>query len=224
MDRQRDGENAVADTAHSEADTARKESEAESPSKEAQLDKEPATLTRRLSRTLVVAASLSILVLGGAAAAAYALPSFNIALPNFSRFAELFSGASKPDPVLAALKDVQSRQQRTVAALLENGAALQRNSAVLQQSAATLESLRQDFTAQQTDLKRLSSQVSSLIARVDTLKNAIAPLTTSSIREPKTRAEATLRKRTLRLTKPVGPVSVGGAPLSSVPPPGWGSG
>lgn len=224
MDRQCDGENAVADTAHTVADTAHKESEAESQSKGTQLDKEPATLNKRLSRTLVVAASLSIIVLGGAAAAAYALPSFNIALPNISRFTELFSGASKPDPVLATLTDVQSRQQQTVAALHENGAALQRNTAMLQQSAAALESLRQDFTAQQTELKRLSGQVSSLIARVDALQNAIAPLATSSIREPKTRAQATLRKRTLLLTKPVGPVSVGGAPLSPVPPPGWGSG
>lgn len=230
MDRQRDGENAVADTAHAVADTAQKESEAAPPSKETQLDKEPA-LNRRLSRTLVVAASLSVLVLGAAAAAAYALPrfnallpNFNVSLPNLSSFAELFSGASKPDPMLATLKDIQSGQQQTVAALHENGAALQRNAVVLQQSAAALESLRQDFTAQQADLKRLSSQVSSLIARVDTLKNAIAPLTTSSIREPETRVRATLRKRTLLLAKPVGPVSVGGAPLSPVPPPGWGSG
>lgn len=231
MDRQRDGENAVADTAPAAADTAHKESEAEPASKETQLDKEPATLNRRLSRTLVVAASLSVLVLGAAAAAAYALPRFNaplpnfsVPLPNFSSFAELFSEASKPDPMLATLKDIQSGQQQTAAALHENGAALQRNAAVLQQSAAALASLRQDFTAQQADLKRLSSQVSSLIARVDTLKNAIAPLTTSSIREPTTRARATLRKRTLLLTKPVGPVSVGGAPLSPVPPRGWGSG
>ena len=224
MDRQRDGENAAADTAPAAADTAHKESEAEPASKETQLDKEPATLNRRLSRTLVVAASLSVIVLGAAAAAAYALPSFDIALPNFSSFAELFSGASKPDPMLGTLKDIQSGQQQTAAALHENGAALQRNAAVLQQSAAALESLRQDFTAQQADLKRLSSQVSSLIARVDTLKNAIAPLTTSSIREPTTRARTTLRKRTLLLTKPVGPVSVGGAPLSPVPPRGWGSG
>ena len=224
MDRQRDGENAMADTAPAAADAAHKESEAEPASKETQLDKEPATLNRRLSRTLAVAASLSVIVLGAAAAAAYALPSLNIALPNFSSFAELFSGTSKPDPVLATLKDIQSGQQQTVAALHENGAALQRNAAVLQQRAAALESLRQDFTAQQADLKRLSSQVSSLIARVDTLKNAIAPLTTSSIREPKTRVRATLPKRTLLLTKPVGPVSVGGAPLSPLPPPGWGSG
>jgi hypothetical protein len=46
----------------------------------------------------------------------------------------------------------------------ENEAALQQNSAILQQSVATLEFLRQGFTAQQTDLKRLSNQFSSLRA------------------------------------------------------------
>ncbi|MGH6678118.1 MAG: hypothetical protein ACREDL_04080 [Bradyrhizobium sp.] len=217
MDRPRDGEKAMADTAH-------KESEAEPPSKEAQLDKEPAPPNRRLSRVLAAVAFLSVLVLGAAAAAAYAWPNFNVAPPNLTSFAELFSRAPRPDPVLATLKTVQSRQKQTAAALHDNGAALQQNTATLQQSLAALESLRQSFTAQQTDLKRLSGQLSSLVARVDALQNAMGPLTTSSIRHPKARARAESSRSTLGLIKPVGPVSVGGAPLSPVPPPGWDAG
>jgi hypothetical protein len=218
MDRLRDGEKAVADTAH-------RDSEAEPPNKEAQLDEEPATPNRRLGRTLAAVAFLSVLVLGAAAAYAlpgFNLPSFNMALPNLTSFAELFSRAPKPDPVLTTLKTVQSRQQQSEAAVHDNGAALQQNTALLRQSLAALRSLRQNFAARQTDLKKLTSQLSSLAARVDALEKAMGPLTTSSIRHPKTRAES--RKRTLGLSKPVGPVSVGGAPLSPVPPPGWGAG
>lgn len=209
----------MADTAHKE-----KESEAEPPSNEAQLGEAPATPSRRLGRVMAVVASLSVFVLGAAAAAAYALPNFNMALPNLTSFAELFSRAAKPDPVLAMLKTVQSREQKTAAALHDNGAALQQNTATLQQSLAALEQLRQSFAAQQADLKKLSGQLSSLVTRVDALQNAMGPLTTSSIRHPKTRARAESSGSTLGLTKPVGPVSVGGAPLSPVPPPGWGAG
>ena len=76
----------------------------------------------------------------------FALPEFNIALPKLSTFAELFprekASAPIPDPaVSAALKDIQSAQQRNAVALQENGAALQQNTAMLQQSAAALRSL-----------------------------------------------------------------------------------
>lgn len=201
------------------ADTADKESQAGALRKEKQPDKAPLVFSR--IPTIVVC--LSVLVVGGAAAAAYALPNFSIALPDFSRFAELFAqetaSAPIPDPVVAMLKDIQSAQQQHTVTLQENGAALQQNTAILQQSAATLEFLRQGFTAQQTDLKRISNQISSL--RADALQNAQAPLTTSSV--PKTRARVASRKRTSRLSKPVGPVSVGGAPLSLDPPARWGA-
>jgi hypothetical protein len=158
------------------------------------------------------------------AVAIYALPEFNIALPNFGSFAELFpramASAPTPDPAVSAtLKDIQSAQQRNVAALQENGAALQQNTAMLQQGAAALESLRQGFTAQQTNLKAMSNQLSSLIVRVDSLQNAMMPLTTSSIPQPnRARLVRTSRKKTSRLpSKPVGPVSVRGAPLNSTP-------
>jgi flagellar biosynthesis/type III secretory pathway protein FliH len=166
------------------------------------------------------------------AVATYALPKFNIALRNFSSFAELFprETASAPisDPAVSAtLKDIRSAQQQNAAALQEDGAVLQQNTAMLQQGAATLESLRQGFTTQQTNLKTISNQLSSLIARVDSLQNAVTPLTTSSITQPNARARLvrTSRKKTSRLlNKPVGPVSVGGAPLSPAPTPGSGAG
>jgi hypothetical protein len=66
----------------------------------------------------------------------------------------------------------------------KNGAALQQNTAMLQQGAAALETLRQGFTAQQTTLKAVSNQLSSLFVRVDSLQNALIPLTTSSIPQP----------------------------------------
>jgi hypothetical protein len=73
-------------------------------------------------------------------------------------------------------------------------------------------------------VKKLSVQLSTLIAKVDALQNAVAPEITSSI--PKGRARARLsgmaRKRIARPLKPAGPVSVGGAPLTT-PAQGWSS-
>jgi len=173
-----------------------------------------------------IVVSVSALIVIGAAAL-YALPNFNTALPNFSSFAELFPPAAAPaplpDPVTVALKDIQSSQQKNANTIQENGNVLRQNTAVLQQGAATLESLRQGFTAQQTNLKTISNQLSSLIARVDSLQNAVTPLTTSSIPQPAARARLarTSRKTTSRLPNervgPVGPVSVRGAPLNPVP-------
>jgi hypothetical protein len=213
------------------AETPEKEPEAEALNKATQLDKEPVALNRRSSRMpAIVVSSLALVVIG--AVVIYALPKLNIALPNFSSFAELFprETASAPisDPAVSAtLKDIQSAQQQNAAALQEDGAVLQQNTAMLQQGAATLESLRQGFTTQQTNLKTISNQLSSLIARVDSLQNAVTPLTTSSITQPNARARLarTSRKKTSRLpNKPVGPVSVGGAPLSPAPTPGSGAG
>jgi uncharacterized coiled-coil protein SlyX len=212
------------------AETPEKEPQAETLNKETQLDEQPVALNRRSSRMPAIVVFVSVLVVIGAAAI-YALPNFNIALPNFSSFAELFpretASAPIPDPAVSAtLKDIQSVQQQNAVTLQENGAVLQQNAAMLQQGAATLESLWQTFTAQQTDLKRISNQLSSLMTRVDSLKNAVTPLTTSSISQPNARARAarTSRRETSRLPNPLGPVSVGGAPLSPVPTSGSGAG
>ncbi len=205
------------------AETPEKEPQAETLDKETQLDKQPVDLNRRSSRMPAIVVSVSALVVIGAAAI--------YALPNLSSFAELFpreaASAPIPDPaVTAALKDIQSAQQQNAVTLQENGAALLQNAAMLQQGAATLESLRQTFTAQQTDLKRISNQLSSLMTRVDSLQNAVTPATTSSISQPnaRTRAVRTSRRETSRLPNAVGPVSVGGAPLSPAPTSGSGAG
>lgn len=111
------------------AETLEKEPQAETLNKETQLDKQPVALNRRSSRMpAIVVSSLALAAVG--AAATYALPKFNIALPNFSSFAELFpretASAAVPDPAVSAtLKDIQSAQQKNAAALQENGAVLQ---------------------------------------------------------------------------------------------------
>jgi septal ring factor EnvC (AmiA/AmiB activator) len=143
-----------------------------------------------------------------------------------------------PDPVVTALKDIQSAQQQHIALLQENSSSLQQNAALLQQDSTTLASLRQSITDEQVnakkisaqiadehiDVKKISAQISTLIAKVESLQNAIAPEITSSI--PKGRARARLsevvRKRMARSPKPLGPVSIGGAPLTTAPASGWG--
>jgi hypothetical protein len=214
------------------AETPEKEPEAETLNKETQLDQEPLARNGRSGRLpAMVVSALALTVMG-----AYALPEVTSALLNFRSFAELFprETASAPIPdsaIIATLKDIQSAQQRDAtaldengAALKENGAVLQQNTAMLQQGATALESLRQGFTAQQTHLKAISNQLSSLIVRVDSLQNAVNPLTTSSIPQPhRARLARTSRKTTSRVpNKPVGPVSIRGAPLNITP--GSGSG
>jgi hypothetical protein len=175
---------------------------AEALEKETQVDKQPEAQQGASSRVPAILACLSALaVISGAAA---------YALPNFNRFAEEppheTASAPIPDPVVSAtLKDIQSSQQ---------------------QNAAMLESLTQSSATQQADLKRISDQLSSLAALADALQSTVTPVTTSSIPQPNARARVvrTSRKETSRLPKPVGPVSVGGAPLSPAPTPGSGAG
>lgn len=131
------------------------------------------------------------------------LPNFDgFSLPNFNRFApppHETALAPLPDPVVhTALKDIQLSQQ---------------------QNAAVLVSLTQTSAAQQGDLKRISRQLTLLAAQTDALQSAVTPLTTSSIPHPKPRARVvrTSRKTVSPLPKPVGPVSVRGAPLNPAP-------
>ena len=196
-----------------------------------QLDSAP---NKKSAGKSIMALSVFALAINGTAAI-YTLPSLDITLPNFSGLvAELLpqerASAPIPDAVVAALKDIQSAQQQHITALQDsdhslqqNTALLQKDSALLQKDSATIDSLRKSLTDEQVDVKKISTQLSSLIAKVDLLQNAIAPEITSSI--PKGRARARLsamaRKRMARPLKPVGPISVGGAPLTTAPAQGW---
>lgn len=218
---------------------------AETPEKETQADKPPEAIRQgpsgRVTATVVSLAALAII---GAATANFlpsfggvSLPSFDgvslprfasfdrfslpkfdhIALPNFNRAPPPKAdrvAAPPPPPVLvpdsivrASLRDVQSTQQ---------------------QHSAALEQLTQGAETQQADLKRISRQLTSLTAQVHALQGSVAPLTTSSIPQsnPRARLIRTARRAAVAapappapppLPKPVGPVSVGGAPLSPAP-------
>jgi hypothetical protein len=202
---------------------------AETPDKETQGDKQPEAAQHGASRRVpAIVVSLSALAIIGAATAnslpdfnrfsmpnfsfsmpdfnRFSMPNFSFSMPNFNRFVAQSSretaSAPIPDPVSATLKDIQLSQQ---------------------QNAAVLVSLTQSSATQQADLKRISRQLSSLAAQADALQSAVTPLTTSSIPHSNTRAN--IRTRVVRtsrniippLPKPVGPVSVGGAPLSPAP-------
>ena len=196
-----------------------------------QLDSAP---NKKSAGKSIMALSVFALAINGTAAI-YTLPSLDITLPDFSGLvAELLphekASAPIPDAVVAALKDIQSAQQQHIAALQDsdhslqqNAALLQKDSVLIQKDSATIDSLRKSLTDEQVDVKKISTQLSSLIAKVDLLQNAIAPEITSSI--PKGRARARLsamaRKRMARPLKPVGPISVGGAPLTTAPAQGW---
>lgn len=176
--------------------------------------------------------ALSVFALGlNATAAAYTLSPSDFALPNVSGLvAELLARqrapAPIPEPVIAALKDIQSAQQQQAGALQENGSLLQLNTALLEQNTAQRQqdslmfaSLRQSITDEQIDVKKVSAQLSTLIAKVDSLQKAITSDITSSIprRRARTRFYEAAQKRMARQAKPVGPVSVGGAPLTTAP-------
>ena len=187
------------------------------------------------SRKSVLA--LAVFALGvNTAAAVYTLSPSDFALPdiNISSLAELLPRpkASDPiaDPAIAALKDIQSTQQQHVAALHENNFLLQQNTALLAQDSIALASLRQSvgdgqvsakkisaqITDEHEDVKKISAQISKLMTKVDTLQNAITPEVTSSSRtgHARSRLSQVTRKKIARQPKPLGPVSLGGAPLS----------
>jgi len=204
--------------------------------------------SRKPGRKSILA--LSVFALGlNATAAVYTLSPSDFVLPNVSILAELLPHQKAsdpiPDPVVAtlkdiqsaqqqqaaalkdiqsaqqqhaaALKDIQSAQQQHAAALQENGSSLQQNTTLLQQDSTTFSSLRQSITDEQVDVKKLSVQLSTLIAKVDSLQ------ITSSIPKGRalTRLSGAAYKRVGRQPKPVGPASVGGAPLTTAPAQGW---
>lgn len=171
---------------------------------------------KRSSRKSVLALSVCALAINGAAAI-YTLP-FDLPSPNISSLAALLprqgEPAPKPDPIVAALKDIQSAQQQQAASLQEINSSLQQNAALQQQDSTTLLSLRQSITDERGDVKKISPQLSTLIAKIDALQSAMTSDITSSIPRGRARDRLMMRKRMARQSKSIGPVSVGGAPLS----------
>jgi hypothetical protein len=186
--------------------------------------------SKKRTRKSIVALSVLAVAINGTAAV-LTLPSVAIDLPDVGGIvAELLpherAPAPIPEAVVAALKDIQSAQQQHAAALQENGSLLQQklqqNAALLQQDSTTLASLRTSITDEQVDVKKISVQLTTLISKVDSLQNALSPEFTSSI--PKGRARVRLSKaykRTAQQSKPLGPVSIGGAPLTMTPVQAW---
>ncbi len=177
------------------------------------------------SRKSVMALALCALAINGSAAI-YTLPSDLPALQalnglSLGSLAELLPHsevpAPKPDPVMTALMEIQSAQQQHMASLLENNRILQQNATLTQQDSAVLLSLRQSITDERGDVKKVSSQLSTLIAKIDTLQNVVTSDVTSSIRRAHARygMSSAMRKRIDRQSKSIGPVSVGGAPLNA---------
>ncbi|WP_164935609.1 hypothetical protein [Bradyrhizobium guangzhouense] len=177
---------------------------------------------KRSSRKSVLALAVCALAINGAAAI-YTSP-FDLSLPDVGNLAALFprqeETAPKPDPVVAALREIQSAQQQQAAALQEINSSLQQNTALRQQDSTTLLSLRQSITDERGDVKRISPQLSTLIAKIDTLQSTMMSDVTASIPRLRPRDRLLLRKRLARQPKSagpvsIGPVSVGGAPLSA---------
>lgn len=176
---------------------------------------------KRSGRKSVLALSVCALAINGAAAICTLpsdLPSFDLPSPNISSLAALLphqgDTAPKPDPIVAALKDIQSAQQQLAASLHEINSSLQQNAALQQQDSTTLLSLRQSITDERGDVKKISPQLSTLIAKIDALQSAMTSDMTSSIPRLRARDRLMMRKRMARQPKSIGPVSVGGAPLS----------
>lgn len=183
---------------------------------EPQAEQEAPVPGKRSSRKSVLALSVCALAINGAAAI-YTLP-FDLPSPNISSLAALLprqgEPAPKPDPIVAALTDIQSAQQQQAASLQEINSSLQQNAALQQQDSTTLLSLRQSITDERGDVKKISPQLSTLIAKIDALQSAMTSDITSSIPRGRARDRLMMRKRMARQSKSIGPVSVGGAPLS----------
>ncbi|MEH2498200.1 putative coiled-coil protein SlyX [Bradyrhizobium sp. AZCC 1678] len=212
-----------------------KTSEEQSQSEQPASTAAAAAPTKPSSRKSILA--LSVIALGiNSAAAVYTMTPADFALPNVSMLAELIPHQKISDLMAdlagPASKDVPSAQQQHAAALQENTSLLQQNAARLQQDSIALASLRQSVVDEQVvvkkisaqitdeheDVKKMSAQISTLIAKVDSLKNAMTLDVTSSIPTKRARnrlSRAAMRNKMARQPNFVGPVSVGGAVLSA---------
>lgn len=215
---------------------------AETADKEPQGDKPPEAVQQRSpSRVTATVVSLAALAVIGAATAnllpsldrsslpifdRFTFPKFErIALPKFDHFSwPNFNRASPPNSNRVAAQSSPKIAAPPVADPFVNSA-LRDIQSSQQQNAVVLVSLTQSSETQQADLRRISRQLYALTAQVNALHGAVGPLTTSSI--PQSKARARLVRKSQKtippLPKPFGPVSVGGAPLTTAPAAGSGA-
>lgn len=214
--------------------TSEEQSQSEQPASPAASAGESTAPTKPSSRKSILA--LSVIALGiNSAAAVYTMTPADFALPNASMLAELIPHQKISDFMAdlagPASKDVPSAQQQHLAALQENSSLLQQNALRLQQDSIALASLRQSVTDEQVvvkkisaqianeheDVKKIAAQLSTLITKVDSLKNAMTPEVTASIpaRHARNRLSRAVRKKMAPQPIFFGPVSVGGAVLSA---------
>jgi hypothetical protein len=212
--------------------------------KDTQVDVQPDLIPRGPSRGVTATvACLGALLLIGAATAAL-LPNLDgfkgfdrITLPKLDQFA-FFNHTAPPKPNRVAVTSLQepAKPAREVisvpipdpavmAALTDIQSSQRQHTVVLASLTQGSETQGADLKTQQADLKRISRQLSALAVQVEALA---PPLTTSSI--PRTTGSIPRlhpRARILRASRktespkaepplppPVGPVSVGGAPLA----------
>jgi hypothetical protein len=124
---------------------------------------------------------------------------------------------------------LQDGLQRNAALLQDNGTSLQQNTALLQQNATKLDILRQEdgakldilrssLTDEHSDVKVISSQLSTLIAKVDSVQATTSEITSSISKErARSRLSGVARKRLAHREKPTRAISLGGAPLTTMP-------
>lgn len=182
---------------------------------------------------MTVACLAALLVIG--AAIANSLPNLDgISLPSFDRFMPKFDHVSLPNlnrveppkPVHVVAKPAAPERISVPIPVMDPtvNAALKDIRSSQEQNTVVLASLTQSSATQQADLKRISRQLTALAVQVD----GLAPLTTASIPHANPRARVirtarktepalAARKSEPALPPPVGPVSVGGAPLSPAP-------
>jgi hypothetical protein len=118
----------------------------------------------------------------------------------------------------AALILIEGGLQRNAALLQDNGTSLQQNTALLQQNATRLDILRSSLTDERSDVKVISSQLSTLIAKVDSMQATTSEITSSISKErARTLLSGVARKRLAHRKKPTRAISLGGAPLTTMP-------
>jgi hypothetical protein len=201
--------------------------------KQSQTEQPRSTMpNKKSSRKSILA--FAVFALGiNTAAAVYTLSPSDFTLPHIGSLAGLLpqqkASGLTPDPVVAALKDIQWAQQQHFAALRENSFLLQEALALIQQDSIALASLRQSVEDERVivkktpsqipdeheDVKNVSAKISLLIEKVDSLPKATTPEITSSIATRHAGNKPSgQHKRMVRQRDRAVPVSVGGAVLS----------